>query len=160
MKVCVAESPPGSEAVTVTMALPAPTAVTRAVAPETAAVATPGSDETAVQVRLSPSGSLKYAASSTDSVFPTSTVNAGMRPTAMGGWGSPQPTAHAAVATRAETPQASRSAPRAFRGADSAGILTLLIRTDKHDLHNVHWCLHAHASPAAIDSSPDALRKP
>ena len=47
-KLCSAEAPPGSVAVTVTVAMPALTAVTAIRAPETATVATSWSDEEAL----------------------------------------------------------------------------------------------------------------
>ena len=63
--VWVAESPPGSVAVTVTVALPAATPATVTSAPETLTVANASSEEAALYVSSSPSGSLKLPDTST-----------------------------------------------------------------------------------------------
>ena len=66
-----AESPPGSRAVTVMVAVPAPTAVTVAVLPESATLAVGGAEEIAVYVNASPSGSLNNEATFTGTDSPT-----------------------------------------------------------------------------------------
>ena len=58
-KACVAYRPPGSVAVTVTVARPAEMALTVTSAPAAVAVAAPGSEEEAAKVSGSPSGSVK-----------------------------------------------------------------------------------------------------
>ena len=60
VKLCSIERPPGSVAVTVTVAVPWPTPATVREAPDAEAVATPSSEEVAAYERSSPSGSLKY----------------------------------------------------------------------------------------------------
>ncbi|MCY3808757.1 MAG: hypothetical protein OXG58_04855 [Gemmatimonadetes bacterium] len=97
--------------VTVTVAFPAATAVTCAVAPDTLTVAMLVFDELAPYMSSSPSGSLKCAARSTGSVLPTSTVRSSIF-SATGCCGSPHPTTEAATAARTETPRARRSAAR------------------------------------------------
>ena len=71
VKLCSAERPPGSVAVTVTVAVPWLTAATVRVAPDTDTVATPSSEEVAEWERSSPSGSPKCPESSTSAVSPT-----------------------------------------------------------------------------------------
>ena len=58
-KLCVAVRPPGSVAVTVMVAVPVSTAVVVSSFADMPAVATVGSDDSAVKVRSSPSGSVK-----------------------------------------------------------------------------------------------------
>ena len=72
--VCDAVRPPGSRAVTVTAAVPPDTPVTVTAEPATAAVATPGAEETAEYASASPSGSPKCSEASTVCASPASTV--------------------------------------------------------------------------------------
>ena len=81
---CVAEAPCGSFAVTVTVAVPALTAVTVSVPEETDTLATPDADDDAENVRASSSGSVKYGEMSTVAVLSACTVCAGMLPLASG----------------------------------------------------------------------------
>ena len=83
-KVCVAARPSGSAAATVTWVAPLATAAMVTVDPEIETVATPVSDDEAVYVRVSPSGSWKYGDTSTATVCPTTSVLAGREPAATG----------------------------------------------------------------------------
>ena len=73
-KLCEAESPPGSEAVTVTAAAPCATPVTDSSVPDTATVATSALDVAAVWLSASPSGSENDAEMSIVTVCPSTTV--------------------------------------------------------------------------------------
>ena len=77
-KFCVAESPPGSRAVTVISLVPRPMAASVSVPPETVAVATAGSWVSTAKESASPSGSLKCAERSIAAVSPTAIVWAGI----------------------------------------------------------------------------------
>ena len=82
---CSASSPP-SEAVTVTVAAPAETGVSETDVPDMTAVTMPGSPESAEYVSWSPSGSLKWGATSMLRAGPASaSVSAGMSRPAKGG---------------------------------------------------------------------------
>ena len=70
----VAARPSLSVAVTVTVAVPLAAAVTMSSPRETFATATAASEDVAANTRMSPSGSVKWAASSSAVVSPTSTV--------------------------------------------------------------------------------------
>ena len=84
---CVALRPPGSRAVTVTVAVPAATGASVAVLPETETLTMLVRLERAVYVSRSPSGSVKYRATFTDAALPpTVSVCAGIEPMARGGW--------------------------------------------------------------------------
>ena len=80
----VAESPPGSLAVIVMLALPGACAVIEIVDPATLTVATPVSDMVAVYVKISPSGSEKYWEALIVAVVPTRTVVSGIVPRGCG----------------------------------------------------------------------------
>ena len=83
---CVADRPPGSVAVTVTVALPAATPTTTTVASDAVTVTTAMSELAAVYVSASPSGSLKFSATCTVTSPPWSKVSSPSEPTATGGW--------------------------------------------------------------------------
>ena len=67
---CVALRPPGSVAVTITVAVPFATPVSVSVLPDTLADTTPAFDVAAAYPSASPSGSLKYEATSSVAVRP------------------------------------------------------------------------------------------
>ena len=82
---CVAVSPPGSRAVTVTVAVPPLTPVTVSVPEETDTLATPEGDDDAENVSGSPSGSVKYCPRfATVAVLPARTVSGRMLPLVCG----------------------------------------------------------------------------
>ena len=83
-KACWADSPPGSLAVTVMVAVPPETPVIVRLAPDTATVATSGSDDSAAYVSASPSGSLKCPARSSVTEAPARTDWPGMLSAATG----------------------------------------------------------------------------
>ena len=85
-KLCATSSPPGSRAVTVTVVLPTAIPVTVTILPDTAAVARVVSDETAVYVSVSPSGSAKYTAASNTSKLSTNTSPSGIVSAITGAW--------------------------------------------------------------------------
>ena len=133
--VCEALSPPGSRAVTVTVAVPSATAWMVAVPPDTETVATPVLELVAVEVSASPFGSLKKDATLTDGDSPTTSIRAGIVPVAAGGWlgagggstgpGSPPPpspqvAAHSAASTtEAKLPARRQPADVAVPAPDS-----------------------------------------
>ena len=89
---CVALRPAGSRAVTLTVADPAATGASVSVLPKTEALTTPVRLERAVYVRESPSGSVKYGATFTETDLPpTVSVCAGTEPVARGAWLTPPP---------------------------------------------------------------------
>ena len=79
-----ANNPPGSVAVTVSVAEPATQLDAYTMSPATATVATVVFELEAVYVKESPSGSLKYGDTSTVAASPTRTVRAGIVPTRCG----------------------------------------------------------------------------
>ena len=85
LPLAVAESPPGSRAVTVMVAVPAPTAVTVTVVPDSATPTVPGAEDIAVYVNASPSGSVNNDAAFTVTDSPTVRVWAAIDPEATGG---------------------------------------------------------------------------
>ena len=80
----VAVRPPGSRAVTVTIALPRASATTRTVSSTAAALTTAGSEDAASYTSGSPSGSVKYSDGSTRTVSPAVSVRAEIGPAASG----------------------------------------------------------------------------
>ena len=83
-KDCSAVSPPGSRAVTVTVASPFAAATIRTESPFASARATSGSDDAAASASGSPSGSLKWAATPIVTESPTSSRRSSIAPTAAG----------------------------------------------------------------------------
>ena len=83
-KVCSADRPWGSLAVTVTVALPRATPITLALLPSPEALATPELEVSTVYCRVSPSGSLKYPERSTVSVSLDCNTRSGMDPSPTG----------------------------------------------------------------------------
>ena len=86
VKLCSAVKPPGSRAVTVTVAVPAPTADNVRLSPEAEARATPASELAAEYPSVSPSGSLKYDATPKAMPLPADISSSGIVPTATGVW--------------------------------------------------------------------------
>ena len=82
----VADNPPGSVAVTVTVALPVATATSVTTLPDTETLTTPAEEVATACVNRSPSGSRKLADTSTVAVSPATMVNGVREPTAWGGW--------------------------------------------------------------------------
>ncbi len=83
-KLCVAESPPGSETVTVTAAAPRAPPVIDSSVPERPTVATAGLDVVATWVSASPSGSENDAERSILTVWPSTTAWSGIASPATG----------------------------------------------------------------------------
>ena len=81
---CVALRPPGSVAVTVTVAVPSATPLSVSALPDTLADTTAAFDVVAAYPSASPSGSLKYEARSSVAVRPTSMLRAGIEPEGAG----------------------------------------------------------------------------
>ena len=77
-KACAAESPSGSEAVTVMLVRPGAAGTTKSVLPDTRAIATSGSEDSAEKLSESPSGSVKWALSDSSRVSPSNTESAGI----------------------------------------------------------------------------------
>ena len=119
-KLWFAESPPGSLAVTVAVAVPGPVAVTVTFAPAVATSATFPLLDSAAYESTSPFGSRKYVDASIVTLSPSSSAWSGMDPTAVGGAGGgggggggggvgavdpspPQESVPASAATRSET---------------------------------------------------------
>ena len=129
---CRADRPPGSVAVTATVAVPRETPRTVTPPPPTAAATMPGSADVAVKFSGSPSGSLKYPATFTVMESPNATCWSGIAPTGCGGWfgstggrvvPSPQADSASRAAARTRRPQAEagtagsrRIALNVFRG--------------------------------------------
>ena len=83
-KTCRALSPSGSDAVTVNVALPCPTAETVTTAPDTEAAATASFDEETANVSASPSGSANAPETSTVAVSFTAASTAESVPSGVG----------------------------------------------------------------------------
>ena len=83
-KLCRAERPPPSVAVTVTSAVPDATPATVKTLPDTATLTRVVSDDAAPNSRSSPSGSEKCPATSTSDTPPTATSRSPISPTASG----------------------------------------------------------------------------
>ena len=139
-KLCWPCKPPGSEAVTVTDALPGATAVTVMAIPEMDTVATPEFEEVAEKVSMSPFSSLKQAV--TVACSPAFAVTCGMAPQATGACGF----SHAATnATRvdAKTPIPARPPTPALLGFSNIASCFL----------PVDWC-ETGPVPASVVGSP------
>ena len=85
-KLWVAERPPGSVAVTVMVTVPVRLPLTVTLLPETLTSTLVVLDEVAVYVRPSPSGSLKYGATSNETDRSISTVRFSIVPSPTGAW--------------------------------------------------------------------------
>ena len=97
-KTCCAAWPPGSVAVTATRTAPRDTDETVTTVPDTETVATARFEEAALNDSAPPSGSVKYAATSTSADLPSCKRRSGMSPTACGARSDsgPSPSPHAA----------------------------------------------------------------